>query len=102
MRFWIQAGNPRHFPILGKDVSDLSEAIEEIFPMETEDAIIVWNQSLIPISYKYDLSVMIDDVLPMLARLLDRTSGSDQVNFGSDTFQTDWSLNWTEGDLSIS
>src|SRR5882757_2636902 len=102
MRFWIQAGNPRSLPLLGKDVSDLSEAIEEVFPMMTEDAIIVWNRSFIPISYKFDLSVIIDELLPLLTRLLDTSGGCDQIRFGASAFYTTWDLTWTADDLEIS
>jgi hypothetical protein len=102
MPFWIQVGNPVSLRMPGKTVSDLSEAIETVFPMVTEDAILVWNRSYIPISYKYDLSVMIDDLLPLLTALLEKRSGRHQVFFGSDTFSTEWHLVWTEESLSIS
>jgi hypothetical protein len=102
MRFWIQAGNPISLRLPGRVVDDLSEAIETIFPTDTEDAILVWNHSYIPVNYKYDLSVMIDDLLPLLTSLLERSSGRYKVTFGSNTFSTEWNLTWAEGGLSIS
>lgn len=62
MNFYILAGNPRVQSIENSDDKSLSEAIETVFPLNTEYAILSWNYISIPLSYKYDISYMIDDI----------------------------------------
>ncbi|BAY41833.1 hypothetical protein NIES2111_62290 (plasmid) [Nostoc sp. NIES-2111] len=69
MSFYIQVSNPIFLYSPSEIVSDLAEAIQVIYPMETEKAFIIWNHTYIPLSYKYNLSVIIDDILPMLSDL---------------------------------
>ncbi|MGB0384888.1 MAG: hypothetical protein ACPGWR_08710 [Ardenticatenaceae bacterium] len=113
MQFHILASNPivtkplnHSADIIYSDdirriVEDLSEAIESIFPMDTKDAFLVWNGAYIPINYKYDLSVLIDDLLPLLSEILNENSGSYEVEWGSDTFSADWTLDWDEERITI-
>ena len=101
MSFLIQVSNPIVLNVPGEVVDDLSEAIQSIFPMETERAFIIWNYTCIPLSYRYDISIMIDDIIPMCSMLINQVTGSYKVNFGSNTFNTSWSLSWSENELSI-
>jgi hypothetical protein len=80
----------------------LGDAIEDGFSADTEDALIVWNNVRIPIDYKYDMSVIIDDVLDMLEQVMSARSGSHRVTFASDTFNSVWELEWEDDRLSIS
>ena len=58
MNFYIQASNPRALkPSFIEE--NLSAAIESVFPMNTENAILFWNHIAIPLSYKYDISYMV-------------------------------------------
>ncbi|HHR2550667.1 TPA: hypothetical protein ACSY39_10840 [Listeria monocytogenes] len=57
MNFFIQANTPQKTGVFESDDYDLSTAIETIFPMLTEDAILVWNHIYVPLSYKYDISL---------------------------------------------
>ena len=102
MPFWIQVGNPTTVssPAFRKD-TDLPEALQAMFPMETEDAIVAWNHVLIPVSYKYDLSVILEDVLELLNRLVGKRRDSFSISFGSDTFQTKWQVTQVSADLRI-
>ena len=70
--------------------------------METEDAIIVWNHIYIPLSYKYDLSIMIDDILPMCLSLLERDEGNQEICWASNSFNAVWKLSWFSGKLNVS
>ncbi len=101
MDFCVQVCNPVFLYSPGETASDLSEAIQTIFPMNTEKAIIVWNNTYIPICYKYDISVIVDDLLPMFSNLLERDKGYHQTSFGSNTFNAKWNLSWSNGNLSI-
>jgi len=102
MNFCIQVSNPVFLYSPDEIASDLAEAIQVVFPMETEKAFIVWNYIYIPLSYKYDISVIIDDILPMLSDLTNQKKGSYRVCFGSDTFNAEWNLLWYDENLYIS
>jgi len=101
MNFYIQVSNPIFLYSSSEIVSDLAEAIQVVFPMETENAFIVWNYTYIPLGYKYDLSVIIDDLLPMLSDLITQKEGSYRACFGSDTFNAEWNLEWYDEKLYI-
>ncbi|MBE9117232.1 hypothetical protein IQ249_15130 [Lusitaniella coriacea LEGE 07157] len=102
MNFCIQVSNPVFLYSPNEIASDLAEAIQVIFPMETEKVFIVWNCIYIPLSYKYDISVIIDDILPMLSDVTNKKKGSYRVFFGSDTFNAEWNLSWYDESIYIS
>lgn len=102
MNFRIQASNPKNNTKYCKEDKKLSEAIETIFPMLTEDAILVWNTINIPLSYKYDISYMIDDILSMLKKIRENPNGNKmKICWPSNTFACDWILNWNSKMLTI-
>lgn len=69
--------------------------------METEAAILVWNHVCVPISYKYDVSVLIDDLFEMVEFLLAGSNGDKGVSFPSDTFRVKWNLSVTHNVLRV-
>ena len=53
MIFSVQASNPKYWKnVLDEEDSSLSDAIETIFPLNTEYAFLEWNHIFIPLSYK--------------------------------------------------
>ena len=64
--------------------SDISEAIELCFPMDTDDAKMIWGGIDVPVNYKYDVSVVYEDIMELLCCCLKRESTT--VYFGSNTF----------------
>ncbi|MGC4070805.1 MAG: hypothetical protein QM784_40250 [Polyangiaceae bacterium] len=54
-----------------------------------------------PLSYKYDLSMMIDDVLGLVEELIARERGSREIHWPSNTFACSWWVEWAEGEVSI-
>ena len=101
MNFKIQACNPRTQTPTDRRVEDLAAAIQAIFAADTEDAFLLWNGVPVRLSYKYDLSVLIDDLLPLLAELLDTPAGARQVYWASNTFQAEWAVAWTVDQVRI-
>jgi len=65
--FHIEPGTPEHCTVDGGLARDLGDAIQAAFPLETEDAQLVWHRLSVPLSYKYDFSVIIEDIIAMLA-----------------------------------
>lgn len=81
---------------MGASEDDLREAIEDVFESETEDAILNWNGVSVAISYKYDLSVMIDDLMNALITMRSASVGELVVEWSSNTFQATWQIAWNE------
>ena len=61
--FYIQANNPRVLKEHDLEDKNISDAMETIFPLYTESAVMMWNHICVPLSYKYDISYMMDDML---------------------------------------
>jgi hypothetical protein len=101
MDFRIQAGCPRFTGEYDEDTSSLSDALETVFPLWTEDMIIMWKTICIPIGYKYDMSLMIDDILNILETLRMRVSGEISVHWPSNSFACKWDLTWDSNKLVI-
>jgi hypothetical protein len=97
--FSIQPSAPIVQP--AHDAADLAAAIAAIYPMDTEDAILNWNRVPVRIGYRYDLSVLIDDLLPLLAAVSEQPAGEYRVEWGSDTFAARWDLGWSGDELGI-
>lgn len=92
--FWIQASCPRWQTPRELEVSTVDEAIEAVFPRDTEDAFVVWRHVYIPLSYKYDVGTILQDVLQMVGKLLAADSGEWQVDWPSNTFGARWHFKW--------
>lgn len=99
--FYIQAGNPRvrYRAVLEQRV--LSEAIEDMFLLNTENVILSWNYIGIPVSYKYDISYMIGDILNLAYALQTCAEGNIKIDWLPDTFRCDWSVRWENNIIEI-
>lgn len=102
MKFCIQTSNPK-WEINKYDANNtcLSEAIEDAFILNTENAFICWNHIYISLSYKYDISYMIDDVLKMISKIQENNHGELTICWLPDTFRCDWKIEWKNGEIYI-
>lgn len=100
MEFFVQLSNPRTNDIKLKGES-VSEAIEDLFPLNTEYFILSWKYYRIALSYKYDISEIIIDLIKMCEKILAQEEGSINCTFPSNSFHADWVLNWNEEDVII-
>ncbi|MDT8975358.1 hypothetical protein RQP50_03760 [Paenibacillus sp. chi10] len=101
MSFIIQASCPRFTGVFDSEAESLSDAIESSFPLLTENAVIVWNYVPILLGYKYDISIMIDDILEILEVLRKEDSGTKTIHWVSNTFAHVWHLSWDSRQLVI-
>lgn len=101
MNFYIQAGNPRLCGKIDMEDKKLSDAIETVFLLNTENAIMVWNHINIPLSYKYDISYMMDDLLKLLRCLYENEAGTMTIHWLPDTFRCNWFIMWQHGQMKI-
>jgi|GEM_PF-1975116 len=101
MIFLIHPGNPAWQEPESPVAEDLAEAVEAVFSMETEDAVMVWGNQAVPVSYKYDMSVIAEDVIFMLECLRAENRGEETFFFSSDTFSSEWLMKWDDSRLFI-
>jgi len=101
MFFCIQASNPRFQAIMNPNDECLAEAIESTFPLFTENAILVWNHISVPLSYKYDISYMINDILTLMNMMQKVNIGEWTIHWLPDSFRSDWFIKWNRDDVQI-
>jgi len=99
--FKINTDTPKNNAVFDKTDSKLSEAIYTIFPMETEDAKLYWGTEEISLSYRYDISTMIDDIIHMIIALQSENNGEFSVDWPSNTFAVNWNMVWVGDSLKI-
>jgi len=96
--FHIDAMHPKGTATYDSEDTKLSEAIYTAFPMETDGAVMTWGEAKIVLSYRYDIATIIEDLLEMVSALTASRKGQWQVDWPSNTFAGNWSLEW-EGDI---
>lgn len=101
MYFCIQVGDPSFSNEKNEEDRSLADAIESAFILNTENSIMIWNHICIPLSYKYDVSYMIDDLLKLLSLLQEQDSGKIKIEWLPDTFRCDWDISWTSQNIKI-
>lgn len=99
--FWIQSSCPRWVATASPDDGNVSEAIQTVFPMTTEVALLVWRHIYVPLGYKYCVSFLVDDVVEMIHRLSANQMGSWRVEWPSNEFAGTWSFEWDAGQLRV-
>jgi hypothetical protein len=101
MNFWIQVGNPSLSGEFCNEDESLCEAIQSVYPILTEHALLNWNGVFIPMSYKNDLSIMVDDILYLMYEFQSTNHGQVSLSWPSNTFSSDWEISWNGDDLKI-
>jgi len=101
MDFFIQVSKPICLNNYDNEDGSLADAMETIFPLLTEKAIIMWNYIPIQLSYKYDISYMLDDILDILLMLRTKEKGKMVIPWLPDTFRCDWTIQWDKGNIKI-
>ncbi|MFD3544283.1 hypothetical protein ACFWUW_01440 [Streptomyces sp. NPDC058655] len=99
--FEIRAGRTAIGPRLVGVADDLADAVGEMYSSQAEDAVLVWNQVPIRLTYRYDIAVMLDDLVPLLEEIRRPEFSETEVFWGSDTFSAEWKLTREGGDLRI-
>jgi len=103
MIFAIQTCNPKLVrDQIPENAPDLAGAVEAIYAPCTEDAILFWNRVPVRISYRYDLSVLLDDLVPLIEQVARNNEGSEETRWASNTFSAIWQTGWDYGEIRIS
>lgn len=90
MSFWLQSGNPETLKV--GPAADMADATGQMYPMGTEDAILFWNRVPVRLEYRYDIPVLLDDLVPLLEEVQNPAFSQTQVCWGSDTFSVEWNI----------
>jgi len=101
MNFWIQACNPRSIRALDEEDESIFDALQNVFPMWTEEAFMVWDRIHIPLGYKYIISFIIYDVLEILEALMHQEQGTLEVTWPSNDFAGCWQIHWEGQEIEI-
>lgn len=90
--FEIRPGRTASTPRLTGVAADLADAVGGMYAAEAEDAVLVWNQVPIRLTYRYDIPVLLDDLVPLLEEVRRPEFTAAEVFWGSDTFSAEWKL----------
>ncbi|HEX8658363.1 MAG TPA: hypothetical protein VF690_12545, partial [Hymenobacter sp.] len=82
----------------GKSVG---EAVESCFPDSEDGAQLLWNGVVVHLSYKYDLSIVIHDVVDLVRHVRTCARGDFDIAWPSNTFHTTWQVATADGRVRI-
>ncbi len=99
--FKIQLNNPIVLITTLEEDTHIGMATETIFPMDTEDAFMIWNNISIPITYKYDVSIMLNDMIDIIKFMKDENKNKMSNHWASNTFVSEWFLTKNSGQVHI-
>ena len=100
MSFRIKLGHADCLRRLDVSDSTLTEAIQTVFPLEGH-AILEWDGLGFQINYKYDLSMMMEDLLSLLQAVLSTSAGEQEVDWPSSGFPYIWRIRWNASTLEV-
>ena len=99
--FTIQASAPRANTVHDATNGTLSDAMQDIFLLSTECMVLNWKGVVVPLSYKYELSEMTQDIVEMLAAVRAASHGAYSVQWPSSGFLAHWLLSWDHETLTV-
>ena len=99
--FKIYPGNPVLLGNNSLDDDSIGDALQDIFPMDTDDCIIEFNLYKIHLQWKYDISIIFDDIIILLDHILSNNYTELIIHWPSDTFRTDWVIKKDNSNIYI-
>ncbi|TGE24562.1 hypothetical protein E5K00_04940 [Hymenobacter aquaticus] len=86
-----------------KDMNDtsLAEALESCFPQMNDGAVLLWNGVSVPLSYKFDLGIIIHDIIFLVQQLRTCSMGSFTICWPSNSFRVDWQVAVAAGRVQV-
>jgi hypothetical protein len=97
----IQISNPLFSPLECDEELSMDEIIELLFPLENEYLFLIWNNIFIPLSYKYDISVILDDFIEIVNFLDQKNVVKQEIHWPSNTFSAKWILEKDDNKINI-
>ncbi|MDY7228591.1 hypothetical protein [Hyalangium rubrum] len=78
----------------------LNEAAQTVLPLE-ESVLMEWNGVTLSLNYKYDISVMLEDIVELVLAVEKTGTGSYQVDWPSSGFPFRWTVKWNESEVDV-
>ncbi|SMP35267.1 hypothetical protein [Chryseobacterium profundimaris] len=78
----------------------VGELIENIFPFSEDYLYVKWRGISIPVSYKYDLSMILEDFV-YIVKFLESSENLLSLAFPSNTFDVEWNMRKEYGKIII-
>ncbi|MBL8809961.1 MAG: hypothetical protein JNM43_07285 [Planctomycetaceae bacterium] len=75
--------------------------IQTIFPLDTADAVLKWGDDSFALNYKYDISLMIDDLLELILAITSIERGKRSIAFATSGFPYQWDVEWYGASIQI-
>ncbi|MFF2194984.1 hypothetical protein [Streptomyces sp. NPDC058157] len=101
MSLTMRAGRPAVLRHHASAAADMADAVGELYPSDTEDAVLVWNGVPVRLSYAHDLAALLDDLVPLLEEVRRPGFARAEVFWGSDTFSAEWTVTREDDSLRI-
>ena len=98
--FELRAGTPACPGAHDASDSTLSDALQTIFSID-DHATMAWHHLEFRLGYKYDVSMMIDDIIEMVLAIRQNDAGLLEVDWPSSGFPYLWSIKWSATDVDI-
>lgn len=102
MTFSIVCNNPRGAGLFNEADETLGDAVQSVFELDDEDAELEWNGVVFSLNYKYDLGMMVDDVVSMLKTIIAAPKGNMVIAWVSNGFPFTWRIVWSDDRMSVS
>ncbi len=80
---------------------NLAEMIQTIFPLDTDDAVLNWGGVSFALNYKYDVSLMIQDLLELSVAISLNQKGKQGISFVTTGFPYHWDVEWGNAHIRI-
>ncbi|HZN96441.1 MAG TPA: hypothetical protein VFB61_01765, partial [Gemmatimonadales bacterium] len=98
--FDLEARSPGCSGSRDESDSTLSDAVQTIFSAD-DYAVMAWGAQEFRLGYKYDIGMMIDDIIEMILAIRKGDAGSFEVDWPSSGFPYLWSIKWNAADVEI-
>src|SRR5215216_2474163 len=102
MTFSILCNNPRGGGLFNEADETLGDAVQSVFELNDEDAELEWNGIVFSLNYKYDLGMMVDDVVSTLKTIIASAEGNMIIEWVSTGFPFAWKIAWSGSRISLS
>jgi hypothetical protein len=101
MIFSIQLSVVKYIDSPSREYQDMEEALYHVVSEHSENAYLSWNHVPVQVSYKYDVFVMVPDVLKMMEAISTNRAGELCINWCSDTFSSRWDMKWAGSSIYV-
>lgn len=98
--FELRAGTPACLGAHDASDSTLSDALQTIFSID-DHATMAWHHLEFRLGYKYDIGMMLDDIITMVLAIRQNDAGLLEVDWPSSGFPYLWSIKWSATDVEI-